>query len=169
MERVKRILDTPSANKLENLHKQLESFFGLTRDEYLSTRANNTVNIRFIGCYVALAIERIDIEFVADSFKRDRTSTYHMMKKVDLWQTMNANYQNEYEMLTSFINFYKGYNKTEVRVYMVDDEDSDQMTDDEFILNAEAMGTVYSLLGFQEAYNNRKFVYVDYSIRILSV
>jgi hypothetical protein len=168
MEKVKRVLDKPTANKLDNIHKQLESFFGLTKEEYLDTRAANAVIIRFIGCHVALEVERVDIEFVAQSFGRDRTTIYHMIKQVDVWQSMRLQYSSEYETLNSFVSFYKGYNNGEVRVYMVDDEDDDEMSNDEFILHAEAAGRVYSLSGFESAYNNREFVYTSYSIRILN-
>lgn len=168
MQRVNRVLDKPTANKLDNIHKQLESFFGLTKEEYTNTRAPNVVNIRFIGCYVALNIEKIDIEFVAESFGRDRTTMYHMLKQIDNWQLLRLQYSSEYETLNSFISFYKGYDNGEVRVYLVDDVDDDEMSNDEFMLNAEAVGLVYSLLGFQEAYNNREFIYTSYSIRILN-
>jgi len=169
MERSKFMLDKPTADKLEKIHTQLESYFGISREDYTSNQIANMVFIRNIGAYVALEIEKLNQELVAASFRRDRTTIYHMLKSVEAWQDMPNQYQNEYTMLTEFIAAYKGYVNKELRVYLVDDEDDDEMTDEEFILNAEAVGKVYSLIGFQEAYNNREFVFTQYSIRIIGV
>jgi CYTH domain-containing protein len=169
MEKVKRIIDKKSSDKLEYIHQQLESYFGMTRDEYLTTRTKNLVRIRFIGCYLAVKIENIDIELAAMSFGRDRTSMYHMLRQVEIWLEYKTSHPIDYEAFSTFIDFYKSYNSGEIRVYLVDDEDDDEMSDDEFILHAEATGKVYSLNGFEQAYNNREFVYTNYTIRILKV
>lgn len=169
MENVERIIDKKSAEKLEHIHQQLELYFGMTKDEYLKTRAKNLVRIRYIGCYVAIAIENVDLDLVAISFGKDRTTMYHMHSQVQAWLEYKTSYPTAYETLTSFIDYYKSYGSGEVRVYMVDDEDDDEMTDDEFVLHAEAVGKVYTLNGFEQAYNNREFLYTDYTIRILKV
>ena len=169
MERSKFMLDKPTADKLEKIHTQLESYFGISREDYTGSQVANMVFIRNIGAYVALGIEKLNQELVAKSFKRDRTTIYHMLKTVEDWQDLPNEYPNEYNMLTGFIAAYKGYENKELRVYLVDDEDDNEMTDEEFMLNAEAVGKVYSLIGFQEAYNNREFVFTKYSIRIIGV
>jgi hypothetical protein len=169
MTKAKRLLDKPTADKLEKIHSQLESYFGVSREDYTSNQIINMVIIRNIGCYVALELEKINQDLVAQSFKRDRTTMYHMLKTVDTWFDLPAQYPNEYSTVTGFISSYKGHTDKELRVYLVDDEDDDEMTDDEFMLNAEAVGKVYTLAGFQEAYNNREFVFTQYSIRIIGV
>lgn len=169
MTKSKRVLDKPTADKLEKIHSQLESYFGVSKETYTSTQVTNMVIIRNIGCYVSLELEKINQDLVAQSFGRDRTTMYHMLRTVDCWLDLPAQYPNEYTMLTGFISAYKGHVNKELRVYLVDDEDDDEMTDEEFMLNAEAVGKVYSLTGFQEAYNNREFVFSQYSIRIIGV
>lgn len=169
MTKTKKLLDKPTADKLEKIHSQLESYFDIPREIYTGTHVTNMVIIRNIGCYVSLELEKISQDFVAQSFKRDRTTIYHMLRTVECWLDLPAQYPNEYTMLTGFISAYKGHVDKELRVYLVDDEDDDEMTDEEFMLNAEAVGKVYSLTGFQEAYNNREFVFSQYSIRIIGV
>lgn len=163
------LISKPIQDKLNHLHTQLEKFFGVSREEYLNSASNNMINVKYIGCYVGMTIEKINPTTVAFDFKRDRTTMYHVMSKVEGWVDFPHMYAEESGLLNSFLDFYKGHTTTELRVYLVDDEDDDEMTDQEFILNAEATGKVYSLAGFQEAYNNREFVFTQYSIRILNV
>jgi hypothetical protein len=59
----------------------------------------------------------------------------------------------------------------EVRVYVIDvpeDTGSDDLTDEEFMTRAEEQGTVYSLKGFQDAFNYEDTVCTeDKYIRII--
>lgn len=57
----------------------------------------------------------------------------------------------------------------EYKIYMikVDDKGSDDYTDKEFMTLAEEQGTVYSLKGFQDAFNYTDSISEDYYIRII--
>ena len=57
----------------------------------------------------------------------------------------------------------------EYKIYMiqVDDKGSDDYTDEEFMTLAEEQGTVYSLKGFQDAFNYTDAISEDYYIRII--
>ena len=62
----------------------------------------------------------------------------------------------------------------EVRVYLIKsghpvlrEKSNTQLTDEEFIEYAEQEGTVYSLKGFQEAFNNIQVDATDDFIRII--
>lgn len=57
----------------------------------------------------------------------------------------------------------------EYKIYMikVDDKGSDDYTDEEFMTLAEEQGTVYSLKGFQDAFNYTDSISEDYYIRII--
>lgn len=58
----------------------------------------------------------------------------------------------------------------ETKVYMIqveEDMGSDNYTDEEFMDIAEEQGTVYSLKGFQDAFNYSDNINSSYYIRIL--
>jgi hypothetical protein len=58
----------------------------------------------------------------------------------------------------------------ELRVYVVDanllEVSYEELTDEEFVQEAENQGNVYSLVGFQEAFNDRE---IDSSVEVLRV
>lgn len=72
------------------------------------------------------------------------------------------------------MNEYKDNNK-EWLVYIINIHNNDtnkyyrNMTDDEFIDEAESYGNIYTLSGFQEAFNTEKVYTRDEVIRILYV
>lgn len=58
---------------------------------------------------------------------------------------------------------------TNKRVYVIkvaDDKGSDDYTDEEFMTLAEEQGTVYSLKGFQDAFNYEEIIDFNHYIRI---
>jgi hypothetical protein len=69
------------------------------------------------------------------------------------------------------INYSTGLLETinETRIYMipVDEMGSDDYTDEQFISIAEQAGTVYSLKGFQDAFNYTEDISLDNYIRII--
>ena len=57
----------------------------------------------------------------------------------------------------------------EIKIYMieVDEKGSDDYTDEEFMTLAEEQGTVYSLKGFQDAFNYEESIDFNHYIRII--
>jgi hypothetical protein len=59
----------------------------------------------------------------------------------------------------------------ETRVYVVDGSthNTSSLSDSQFQILAEGLGMVYSLKGFQKAFNNREFFFITDEIRFINV
>lgn len=98
--------DQTSRIKVEKIHECLERFFLVKREVYLTSRKQSLVMIRNIGVYVANIIAKVNRNVVMDSFKRDRTMFYHVIKVVECWFDAERFYKEELEALRGFLEFY---------------------------------------------------------------
>jgi hypothetical protein len=94
------------SERLDRLHKAIEEFFSVKREDYLSTRKIDKVLIRNIGIYTGVTVAKIDKYAVMASFGKDRSMYYHVINAIDDWFSAEVYYAEELQTLRSFVEFY---------------------------------------------------------------